>query len=209
MGSMISYIFYCNNNGTIGLRCTFNQTRGIVMNNIYIYIYLLRIPLRRCVLDTTLCDKVCQWLAAGRWVSPGCLHQYNWPPQYSWTIVKSGVKHHNPKLIPAFRKNYARISLSHGIFMYMLLPCSCVMWFRAFDEVTIWLLGAGGERRLFFKQFMLPSFGQLSIRWIPSSCRMSLIISGVTCGVGSAYPSGVHVFVVVPSFKLHTSAHFM
>ena len=23
------------------------------------------------VLDTTLCDKVCQWLAAGRWFSPG------------------------------------------------------------------------------------------------------------------------------------------
>jgi hypothetical protein len=28
------------------------------------------IPLRRCVLDTTLCDKVCQWLAPGRWFSP-------------------------------------------------------------------------------------------------------------------------------------------
>jgi hypothetical protein len=23
------------------------------------------------VLDTTLCDKVCQWLAAGQWISPG------------------------------------------------------------------------------------------------------------------------------------------
>ena len=30
----------------------------------------VRIPLRRCVLDTTLCDQVCQWLAAGRWFSP-------------------------------------------------------------------------------------------------------------------------------------------
>jgi hypothetical protein len=28
-------------------------------------------PLRRGVLDTTLCDKVCQLLAAGRWFSPG------------------------------------------------------------------------------------------------------------------------------------------
>jgi hypothetical protein len=25
----------------------------------------------RDVLDTTLCDKVCQWLATGRWFSPG------------------------------------------------------------------------------------------------------------------------------------------
>ena len=31
----------------------------------------VRIPLRRGVLDTTLYDKVCQWLTAGRWFSPG------------------------------------------------------------------------------------------------------------------------------------------
>ena len=31
----------------------------------------VRIPLRRDVLDTTLCDQVCQWLATGRWFSPG------------------------------------------------------------------------------------------------------------------------------------------
>jgi hypothetical protein len=29
------------------------------------------IPLRRGVLDTTLCNKVCQWLAAGQWFSQG------------------------------------------------------------------------------------------------------------------------------------------
>jgi hypothetical protein len=28
-------------------------------------------PLRRGVLDITLCDKVCQWLAVGRWFSVG------------------------------------------------------------------------------------------------------------------------------------------
>jgi len=27
--------------------------------------------LGRSALDTTLCDKVCQWIAAGRWFSPG------------------------------------------------------------------------------------------------------------------------------------------
>ena len=44
------------------------------------------------VLDTTLCDQVCLWLATGRWFSPGT------PPRYtcSWIIVDSGVKHHNP-----------------------------------------------------------------------------------------------------------------
>jgi hypothetical protein len=48
----------------------------------YIYNYLCsqrllpitlwdRIPLRQSVLDTTLCDEICQWLAEGRWFSTG------------------------------------------------------------------------------------------------------------------------------------------
>jgi hypothetical protein len=32
---------------------------------------LVRILLRQGVPNTTLCDKVCQWLAAGRWLSLG------------------------------------------------------------------------------------------------------------------------------------------
>jgi hypothetical protein len=31
---------------------------------------LVRIPLRRGVLDITLCDDACQWLATGIWFSP-------------------------------------------------------------------------------------------------------------------------------------------
>ena len=31
----------------------------------------VRIPIRLGVLDTTLCDQVCQWLATGRWFSLG------------------------------------------------------------------------------------------------------------------------------------------
>ena len=31
----------------------------------------VRIPVEWGVLDATLCDKVCQWLATGRWISPG------------------------------------------------------------------------------------------------------------------------------------------
>ena len=34
---------------------------------------LVRIPHRRVVLDTTFCNKVCQWLAVGRWFSLGTL----------------------------------------------------------------------------------------------------------------------------------------
>jgi hypothetical protein len=57
----------------------------------------VRTPLKRGVLDTTLCDKVCQWLVTSRWFSQGSLgfiHHSNWPPQYNWNIVESGVKHH-------------------------------------------------------------------------------------------------------------------
>jgi hypothetical protein len=31
----------------------------------------VQILLRWCILNTTLCDKVCQWLAAGQWFSLG------------------------------------------------------------------------------------------------------------------------------------------
>ena len=31
----------------------------------------VRIPFRRGVLETTLCDKVCQWFLTGPWFSPG------------------------------------------------------------------------------------------------------------------------------------------
>ena len=45
--------------------------------------------------DTTLCDKVCQWLATGRWFSPST-------PVSStkWNIVESGIKHHKPSTKP-------------------------------------------------------------------------------------------------------------
>jgi hypothetical protein len=33
----------------------------------------VQIPLRRGVLNTILCGKICQWLAAGRWFSRGTL----------------------------------------------------------------------------------------------------------------------------------------
>jgi hypothetical protein len=47
------------------------------------------------VLDTTLCDKVCQYRSVVFSGYYGFLQQYNWPPQ---NIVESGVKHHNPNL---------------------------------------------------------------------------------------------------------------
>jgi hypothetical protein len=51
------------------------------------------------VLDTTLCNQVCQWLAAGQGFSPSTLvssAKKKQTPRYNWNIVESGIKHHNP-----------------------------------------------------------------------------------------------------------------
>jgi hypothetical protein len=50
------------------------------------------------VLDTTLRDQFCQWLAAFRWIFfgyPVFLHQLNWSPRYNWNIVENGVNQPN------------------------------------------------------------------------------------------------------------------
>ena len=52
----------------------------------------VRIPFRRVVLDTTLCDEVCGFL---RFLPPIKLTA----PRYNWNIVESGVKHHIPNSI--------------------------------------------------------------------------------------------------------------
>ena len=38
--------------------------------------------------DTTLCDKVCQWLPTGL----SSINK-NWPPRQNWNIAQSGAKH--------------------------------------------------------------------------------------------------------------------
>ena len=55
----------------------------------------VRIPLRRGVLDKMFCDKVCQWLATGRWFSPGTpVSSTNKIDLHDITeIVESGVEH--------------------------------------------------------------------------------------------------------------------
>ena len=45
----------------------------------------------RGVHDTILCDKVCQWLATGRWFSSGTTVSATNKTDYSWSIVESGA----------------------------------------------------------------------------------------------------------------------
>ena len=53
------------------------------------------------ILDTTLCDKVCQWLVTDRWFFAGTpVSSTNKTDRHEITItniVESVVKHHKPK----------------------------------------------------------------------------------------------------------------
>jgi hypothetical protein len=58
----------------------------------------VRISIRvRC---TTLCDKVCQWLATGRWFSPCSPDSSTNKTDHHGNIVESGVKHHQTNKHP-------------------------------------------------------------------------------------------------------------
>jgi hypothetical protein len=65
----------------------------------------------RGILDTTLCDKVCQWLAAGRWFSPGTqVSSTNKTDRHEITeILLKSAKHHtllrDYYAIPVFTNN--------------------------------------------------------------------------------------------------------
>ena len=59
----------------------------------------VRIPLRRGVLNTTLCDQVCQWLTVGLWFSLGTpVSSTNKTNCHNITelLVKVALKHPNP-----------------------------------------------------------------------------------------------------------------
>ena len=61
----------------------------------------VEITLRRDLLDTTLCDKVCQWLANSRWFSPGTTVSGSFTnkterPHLTEIFFESCVKHHTP-----------------------------------------------------------------------------------------------------------------
>ena len=65
-------------------------------------------------------NKVCQWLATGRWFYsgyPSFLHQYSWPPWYSWNIVECGVKHHNANTMTCFQENLLTLKSMHIPFL--------------------------------------------------------------------------------------------
>jgi hypothetical protein len=86
------------------------------------------------VFDTTLCDKVCQWLATGRCFFLGILvssTNKNWQPRYNWNIVESGVKHYNPNSYQL-----------HNVWMGMFFALPIYEWivFSCWGNLWKWLI---------------------------------------------------------------------
>jgi hypothetical protein len=80
-----------------------------------------RIPSRRSVRDTTLYDKVCQWLATGLWFSACSAVFSTNKTEYNWNIVESGVKRHNHSTQP-----YNKDKL-HSQTILIFRPAMCIL----------------------------------------------------------------------------------
>jgi hypothetical protein len=52
----------------------YNYLCNLCLSPLTLWVWIM---LRQDVLDTTLCDKVCQWLATGQWFSPDTVSSTN------------------------------------------------------------------------------------------------------------------------------------
>jgi len=72
IGMLHNYTVYiracCGYRMMVGFTTTHVHMQSVPISPLILWVW---IPLRRDVLDTTLCDKVCQRLATGQWFSPG------------------------------------------------------------------------------------------------------------------------------------------
>ena len=95
----------------------------------------------RGVLDTTLCDKDCQWLVAGLWFSPVSLVSSTNKTDHR-NIVESGIETHNPNhnltinhMIP-----FGSICWKHGIKKIISSVYGLYYWFFCHFEAFIRIL---------------------------------------------------------------------
>jgi hypothetical protein len=107
-------------------------TKGAIMAVIigsWIYNYLCNqclsplrfwIPLRQGVPDTTLCDKVCQWLATGQWLSPGT--------PVSSTNIKTDLHHKNEILLKVALLLFKGFGFGFMVFNATFNNISVISW---------------------------------------------------------------------------------
>jgi hypothetical protein len=94
-------------------------------------------PLRRGVLNTTFCNKVCQWLAAGQWFSLGTLVSVTYKTDHhdiTEILLKVALKHHypNPQLalvVSYCKQDYLSISTCSTC---ILLPTRLYIYLNLF-----------------------------------------------------------------------------
>jgi hypothetical protein len=101
-----------------------NLIGNLLINNIHIYEMVchqwlspltlwVRILLSRGVLDTTLCDKVCQWFAAGQWFTLGT----------SVSSTNEADRHDKTEILLKVALNIINSML---LFCYMYIDCHTV-----------------------------------------------------------------------------------
>jgi hypothetical protein len=94
----------------------------------------VRILLRRGVLDTTLCDKVCQWFATCRWFSPGTpVSSTNNTDRHDITEIVLKVT-----LNTIYKPNIAYYSLSLYLFLFSFIHSNPIYDWKLLFNLTMW-----------------------------------------------------------------------
>jgi hypothetical protein len=139
----------------------------------------VRTPLRRGVLDTTLCDKVCQWLATGRWSSLG-------------TPISSTNKT-NRRDITEILLKVAQDTINHqptsGHFLFTLsnhkeLNGRHITWIRViFVSFSSWMIDVWTQMvKLYISQYKIHNYWQF-ISTLYYKCSIYRVTRGVVRGV--------------------------
>ena len=98
----------------------------------------VRIPLGWGVLDTTICDQVCQWLAACRWFSPGMpFSSTNKADRHDIAeiLLKEALKAMTLTLPPSFIILFGQVLFYYSLFMNVMfnriiMINSAISWYR-------------------------------------------------------------------------------
>ena len=88
----------------------------------------------RGVLDTTLCDKVCQWFATCRWFSPGTpVSSTNNTDRHDITEIVLKVT-----LNTIYKPNIAYYSLSLYLFLFSFIHSNPIYYWKLLFNLTMW-----------------------------------------------------------------------
>jgi len=111
----------------------------------------VRIPLRRGVLNTTLCDKVCQWLVTGRW----------FPPSTAVSSTNKTDCHYTTEISLKVALN--TITLTFKSFAWSAINSFMAMWNKRMNCETTHDWNRGEMIYFFQFLYLLPIVSKLSL----------------------------------------------